>query len=485
VTDIIEIRYLASGVAALATNFGNIASNVVPSSNVAYSLGSTTNRWKDLWLSGSTIYLGDATLSSADGAIQLPAGSTVGGATVNVATINSDISTVSANVTAANAAIITANTGMKNYVDQGLAAALFAASSYGNAVVQAYLPLDPTITTMQANADAYQTYANANIGTLYLDNISTQANIGSYQTYANANVVTIQANLGAYQTYSNANAATQATSLTSIDANIGAFYTYANAKIGTNTNSNLLITAGTTSTSNVTGALVVRGGVGIAGNLNANGAIKLGQPGTASNVVIAGTTAASSTTTGALVVRGGVGVAGTVNATSVTAGTATISTVLGGVVDASTSMSLSTDLAVATSFVGRVVQDSSITTTDVNLSGYFLGGSSTYNYVTLQVTGQYVANVAAPATQARLLKAWSAGIWRNETTGLYTIEGEVLQHAVFNSDATNFPAGAVSAAKVFLTGTGTSSVLLRFNNRTTPAATSATYWSYKVEVQTV
>jgi hypothetical protein len=481
VTDIIEIRYLASGVAALATNFGNIAGNVVPSSNVTYSLGSTTNRWKDLWLSGSTIYLGDATLSSVDGAIQLPVGSTVGGATVNVAAINSDISTVSANVTAANAAIITANTGMKNYVDQGLAAALFAASSYGNAVVQAYLPLDPTITTMQANAGAYQTYANANIGTLYLDNISTQANLGAYQTYANTN----QNNLSAYQTYANANAATQATSLTSIDANIGAFYTYANTKIGTNTNSNLLVTAGTTSTSNVTGALVVRGGVGISGNLIANGAVKLGQPGSTSNVVIAGSTASSSINTGALVVKGGVGVSGGIVSSTISTGTLSVSTVIGEVLSASSSLLLQTGSVVSQSFVNGVIQDSSITTTDVDLSAYFVQGSSGYQYVTIQVTGQYIANTAAPATQARLLKAWSAGVWKNSDTGFFTIEGEVLQHAVFNTDGTNFPAGAVAGGKAFLTGSGTSSVLLRFNNRTTPAATSATYWSYNVEVQTV
>jgi hypothetical protein len=478
-TDIIEIRYLASGVAALTTNFANIASNVVPSSNVTYSLGSTTNRWKDLWLSGSTIYLGDATLSSSNGAIQLPAGSTVGGATVNVASINSNISTVNANVTAANAAIITANTGMKNYVDQGLAAALFAASSYGNAVVQAYLPLDPTITTMQANAGAYQTYANANIGILYLDNISTQANLGAYQTYANADVAATQANLGAYQTYANANASTQATSLTAIDANIGAFYTYANAKIGTNTNSNLLITAGTTSTSNVTGALVLRGGVGISGNLNANGVVKLGQLGTASNVVIGGTTAASSTTTGALVVRGGIGVAGGVYAGSVVA-----TTVSGSSVSTYNAILNNTGVTVQ-AFVGREVQDSTITTTDVDLSGYFPVSSTNYCYVTIQVTGQYIANIEAPATQARLLKSWSAGVFKVDATGFFTVEGEVLQHAVFNTDGTNFPAGAVSAGKAFLTGSGTSTVALRFTNRTTPAATSATYWSYKVEVQTV
>ena len=52
-TDIIEIRYLASGVAALATNFGNIASNVVPYANVTYNLGTSTNQWRDLHLGGN------------------------------------------------------------------------------------------------------------------------------------------------------------------------------------------------------------------------------------------------------------------------------------------------------------------------------------------------------------------------------------------------------------------------------------------------
>ena len=71
-----------------------------------------------------------------------------------------------------------------------------------------------TETALASNVGAYQIYANANIGTLYLGNISTNANLGAYQIYANAN------------------AATQATSINSINANIGAFETYANLYIG-------------------------------------------------------------------------------------------------------------------------------------------------------------------------------------------------------------------------------------------------------------
>jgi hypothetical protein len=64
------------------------------------------------------------------------------------------VSGLRANVTATNAAIITANVGMKTYVDTSLASALIAASSYGNSVVAAYLPVNPTITAIQANVTA-------------------------------------------------------------------------------------------------------------------------------------------------------------------------------------------------------------------------------------------------------------------------------------------------------------------------------------------
>ena len=60
----------------------------------------------------------------------------------------------------------------------------------------------------------------ANVGTILTDQI--QANLGAYQTYANANVVAIQANLGA-------------------------FYSYANTKIGTNTDSNIVVSSGAAS----------------------------------------------------------------------------------------------------------------------------------------------------------------------------------------------------------------------------------------------
>jgi hypothetical protein len=57
----------------------------------------------------------------------------------------------------------------------------------------------------------------------------------------------------------------------SLDSTSTAFQTYANTKIGTNSNSNLVVLSTTATTSATTGALVVRGGVGIAGNVIVGG----------------------------------------------------------------------------------------------------------------------------------------------------------------------------------------------------------------------
>jgi hypothetical protein len=78
------------------------------------------------------------------------------------------------------------------------------------------------------------------------------------------------------------------------------------------TNTGFRVNTATASTSTTTGALVVSGGAGIAGNLYAAGNVILGT-GTTSNVVVAATTTSTNNTTGALVVSGGAGIAGNIN----------------------------------------------------------------------------------------------------------------------------------------------------------------------------
>jgi len=42
---------------------GRISSDLIPSANITYDLGTASQRWKDLYLSGNTIFLGDAKIS--------------------------------------------------------------------------------------------------------------------------------------------------------------------------------------------------------------------------------------------------------------------------------------------------------------------------------------------------------------------------------------------------------------------------------------
>ena len=94
----------ANDVANFGQFFSVFAGNILPAANVTYDLGTTTSRWKDLYLSNSTIYLGNAQISANATAIVMtnPAGgqTVLAGATAT--------SSVAGNVTGGN--LITAGT---------------------------------------------------------------------------------------------------------------------------------------------------------------------------------------------------------------------------------------------------------------------------------------------------------------------------------------------------------------------------------------
>jgi hypothetical protein len=58
---------------------GTVKGNIIPSVNETYDIGSASLRFRDLYLSGSSIKLGDATITATGSAVNLPAGSLVGG----------------------------------------------------------------------------------------------------------------------------------------------------------------------------------------------------------------------------------------------------------------------------------------------------------------------------------------------------------------------------------------------------------------------
>jgi hypothetical protein len=86
----------------------SMAGDIIPAANIAYDLGNNTRRFKDIYLSNSTIYLGEGTMSSPG-----TSGNVVfsGNLVANGATLNGDL-IVTGNITGAgNINIITGNSG--------------------------------------------------------------------------------------------------------------------------------------------------------------------------------------------------------------------------------------------------------------------------------------------------------------------------------------------------------------------------------------
>lgn len=276
---------------------GGISSNLTPTANVIYNLGSPTRRWKDLWLSGNTIFIGSEAMSVS------PAGQwsfTSGGATVNLG------STAAFNPPEANIGGVLRASG--NIV--AAATTVSTSTTTGALVVNGGAGIDGNI------------FASGIIDAA--GNIIADSGTASTNTTTGALVVNGGAGISGR-------------------LNVGG---------------NVVAASGTNSTSTTTGALVVNGGVGISGNLslgsqvtttlvlnNANfanqiqfwnagverarigsdsvgnfdilvgstSAVALEIAGSgAANVVVHSTTTSTSTTTGALVVRGGSGFSGNI-----------------------------------------------------------------------------------------------------------------------------------------------------------------------------
>jgi fibronectin-binding autotransporter adhesin len=145
----------------------NMTGNITPTANITYDLGTTTNRWKDIWLANSTIYLGNSQISA--NATSLILTNPSGGQTVlsgaSPAITGATVS-VTGNITGGNLSVSTGNITGGNLLLSG--------------AIEDSGQLD--IRTTASNGNIVLTpngSGNVNIGANIMPTANATANIGS------------------------------------------------------------------------------------------------------------------------------------------------------------------------------------------------------------------------------------------------------------------------------------------------------------------
>ena len=312
-----QVLFNDSGVLGAATGLTynkiddvvGVSGDLVPAANGTGSLGNASSQWKDMWISGNTIYMQNIPLTMAGASNLQVNGSNVltvspsgqlsaatisaGSITSNLLTISQDAAiagnlTVNGNITAnGNINVISGNAGQFfGNVITG-ANALYAGIPVGYAVVQ------QTVLQLATNYNGYTQLNAQNLNT------GSQASFDFVATADNGNDVFRYIDMGiASSTWDG----TSPESLgNAVSPNDGYLYVDSgNLVVGTNTSGKVLkINVGapdntgavaqfnlpnTLSTSATTGALTVVGGIGATSNITAGGNITAGNITTVGNI---------------------------------------------------------------------------------------------------------------------------------------------------------------------------------------------------------
>jgi hypothetical protein len=195
--------------------------------------------------------------------------------------------------------------------------------------------------------------------------------------------------------------------------------------------------------------------------------------------------ASTNSTTGTLVVTGGIGVSGSIRTpSSVVSGSVSTGGINCNALTFGSGISgkgLLSGIPGYSLVADGFYQFAADTQTDTDITSLLWPFSNGYSYVRISCIAIYENDFVTPTARARLHKSWIQGLWYNDATSAWTIEGAALEHGAFNTDSTNFPAGAVNAGKALIVVSG-NSVILRFINRNSPSTNSRTSWTYRAEV---
>ena len=247
VADLIDVRELttttsvtsiagAGSAVTAATNEVDITGNLIPTANVTYSLGNATNAWSNLYLSGSTIYLGSLQLKATNA--------------TTFAVYQADGSTL-ANVSASGLSVTSITDGTSAYQFAGL---------NGNAI----------ITAGGANT---LTVTSTGIVTSGTSSVTGASTAGSYST---SGTVTAASTVGGVITGSSASVSGTVTAASTV----GGVITGSSVSVtGTVTGASLVGTITTASQTNITS-------VGTLGSLSVTGTVTGGNITTAGQLTV-------------------------------------------------------------------------------------------------------------------------------------------------------------------------------------------------------
>lgn len=199
-TDIVEVRYISVGAVTVGslqfqnTTFVtldaanvNVTGNILPSANVTYSLGSSSLQWKDLWVSGNTVYIGGSALTVANGQLSI-GGNTVGSA-ITYSNVNVKAYTETmgfANYSNVNVAAYTQTQSYTNYSNVNVAAYVTTngLTNYSNVNVAAY-----------TQTQSYTNYSNVNLSAYLGGSVTIGGNLTvNGNVFINGNSTIINAN---------------------------------------------------------------------------------------------------------------------------------------------------------------------------------------------------------------------------------------------------------------------------------------------------
>ena len=176
-----------------------VAGDILPDANITYDLGSPTQRWRDLYISGNTIDINGATITANSTSITLtnPLGGTfevVGtGSSNNISLVNGNSSiivdenaNINVNIAGIDNVVVISNTGL--FVDGNITALN---ANLGNLATANYVNVSQVLNGNVGNFSGNITALNANLG-----NLAT-ANYVNVSQVLNGNVGNFSGNVSA------------------------------------------------------------------------------------------------------------------------------------------------------------------------------------------------------------------------------------------------------------------------------------------------